>query len=639
MTLNDILGRLEGVKGRDGKYMARCPNHGDKTPSLSVSLGNDNKVLLKCFAGCSAEDIVWSMGLQMKDLFAEITPATAFPVYETQQRTQSTVKEAEYLYVGGTLKKVKYRRADGSKYCTWLHREGDRWEKGRKGIAPGLYRSQPDLPEVVFLVEGEKDVESIKAMGLPAVSLPDGSQSKWESSYDSVFQDKRVLILPDNDEPGQKYAQMCAANIYGKAEKVWILDLKDAWPEIPPKGDVSDMIQQFGAEIAFSKIAELDKIKAPWEPPAAEPEQSEDKSFLSLFKPLTEFEEEEATWLIPGWVPEGQITLIAADGGVGKTTLWVDIIAALSAGRRCILDPPDHTRKPMKIAFCTTEDSVKKKLRKKLREAGANMDNIITMDLSADKEGALDDFNFGSSKMDQFVRHFKPVACAFDPVQGFVPPKVNMGARNEMRHCMAPLIVLGEDVGTTFMVVCHTNKRPKSYGRDRIADSADLWDIARSVIMAGYTETRGIRYLSNEKNNYTQLQETILFSINSAGQIQREGTSWKRDKEYILDVTVAKSAPKREDCKEFILSTLRDTPNQCMNANDLIKKAEEYNYSFKTIKRSREELNNEGVTENHYVGTGKRGGRICFVRLKQEDSQTFEELPFDEPVPFIEPSD
>ena len=77
--MTDILQRLEGVKGRDGKYMARCPNHGDSTPSLSVSLGSDNKILLKCFAGCSAEAIVRSMGLELKDLFAE--PVAAFPIF------------------------------------------------------------------------------------------------------------------------------------------------------------------------------------------------------------------------------------------------------------------------------------------------------------------------------------------------------------------------------------------------------------------------------------------------------------------------------------------------------------------------------------------------------------------------------
>lgn len=359
-------------------------------------------------------------------------------------------------------------------------------------------------------------------------------------------------------------------------------------------------------------------------------------SFLSLFKPLVDFEEEEAEWLIPGWIPKGQITLIVADGGIGKTTLWVNIIASISSGKACVLDPPGHTREPMKIAFCTTEDSVRKKLRKKLREAGANIDNIITMDASADKTGALSGFKFGTDKMKQFVRHFKPVACAFDPVQGFVPPDINMGSRNAMRDCMAPLIVLGEDVGTTFLVICHTNKRKGAYGRDRVSDSSDLWDIARSVIMAGYTENQGIRYLSNEKNNYAQLQETILFSINTAGQIVREGTTWKRDKDYVLQAATANTAPKREDCKEFILQTLQAAPEQCMKSDELVRKAQEYGYAFKTIKRAREDLISGSSIENYCAGVKGKKGRTCFVRIKGEE---MEQLPIDTPTPFDGVSD
>lgn len=256
-------------------------------------------------------------------------------------------------------------------------------------------------------------------------------------------------------------------------------------------------------------VSAVKSMQARGETPGA----NDNKDVWQLFKPLDEFKEEEATWLIPGWIPEGQITLIAADGGVGKTTLWCHIIAAVSSGTACILDPPGHTRTPQQIVFITTEDSVRKKLRKKLREAGADMKNIITPDFSADTNGALRELKFGTPLMEEMIKRFNTVAYIFDPVQGFVPPDINMGSRNAMRDCMAPLIPLGEEKGTSFIVVCHTNKRKGAYGRDRIADSADLWDIARSVIMAGYTETQDIRYLSNEKNNYAPLQETILYSI------------------------------------------------------------------------------------------------------------------------------
>ena len=74
MALGDLLARLEHVcKAGDG-YVARCPvpdhgkGHGDKHPSLSVA-ERDGKLLLKCFAGCAAEAIVGTLGLDMTDTF------------------------------------------------------------------------------------------------------------------------------------------------------------------------------------------------------------------------------------------------------------------------------------------------------------------------------------------------------------------------------------------------------------------------------------------------------------------------------------------------------------------------------------------------------------------------------------------
>ena len=368
----------------------------------------------------------------------------------------------------------------------------------------------------------------------------------------------------------------------------------------------------------------------------AEPSHRADSpdQLFSLFKPLSEYQEEEAEWIVPGWIPKGQISLIAADGGIGKTTLWCHIIAALSSGSACILDPPGFTREPMKITFMTTEDSVRKKLCKKLRLAGADMDNIITPDFAMDRTGLLRSLNFGTEEMDRVLRYLKPVLCIFDPVQGFTPPKVNMGSRNEMRDCMAPLISIGEDIGTTALIVCHTNKRKGAYGRDRIADSADLWDISRSVMMAGFTEDQGVRYLSNEKNNYAPPQETILFTIDADEQIHKAGTSWKRDREYIQGAEVSRTAPVREDCKAFILQTLEEAGGAMPTAT-LEETAKSAGYSFSAITRMKKALKAEGSIK--YFHTGSNTDRVWHMQLVNQDgfTETSEDgpSPFDEPLP------
>lgn len=64
-----LLQRLECVRKTGAGWIARCPAHDDRRPSLSVAEADDGRVLLRCFAGCSAADVVHSVGLDLADLF------------------------------------------------------------------------------------------------------------------------------------------------------------------------------------------------------------------------------------------------------------------------------------------------------------------------------------------------------------------------------------------------------------------------------------------------------------------------------------------------------------------------------------------------------------------------------------------
>ena len=616
MELGKLVSRLNGAKYSGSGYVARCPAHDDNHQSLSIAEGDDGRILLNCHADCSVESIVAAMGLKMSDLF---------PAKTNERSSNKTGIECIYDYhsADGELLYQKIRRADKSFTQRRPDGKGD-WIWNRKGISPTLY----NLPAViaadtVYIAEGEKDADTLCSLGYVGTSGEDGAgRTKWKNEYTEALRGKTMYVLFDNDAPGHEHGIRTAEALCGVAKSVKLLDLLKAFPHLPEKGDISEVRKAAGDDVTRKGLEAL---------VADTPEyqlQSND-GFLSCFKTLDEFTEEEATWLIPGWIPEGQLTLMAADGGIGKTTVWCNILTALSSGTRCILDPAGHTRKSMKVAFLTTEDSVRKKLKQKLRLAGANEKNILTPDFLADKAGLLRNLKFGSSDMAKFIRHFKPALCVFDPVQGFVPPDINMGSRNAMRDCMAPLITLGEECGTTFLVVCHTNKRKGAYGRDRIADSADLWDISRSVLMAGYTEDQGVRFLSNEKNNYSQLQESLLFSINDDGQVQHEGTTWKRDREYAQDAIVAKSAPRRNDCKEFVLNTLAEA-GDALPTKELEDRVKELGYSFSTVKRAKDELKRSGDIE--YFHTGSNSERIWHTRRVYRSG--FEEISDDEPTPW-----
>lgn len=68
VTIDDLLGRLDGVRRSGNGWLARCPSHDDQDPSLSVREG-DRATLLRCWAGCSIEEIAHSLGIEVRDLF------------------------------------------------------------------------------------------------------------------------------------------------------------------------------------------------------------------------------------------------------------------------------------------------------------------------------------------------------------------------------------------------------------------------------------------------------------------------------------------------------------------------------------------------------------------------------------------
>ena len=71
MSVGTLLQRLTKVKGGRGHWTACCPAHEDRSPSLAITETDDGRILLKCFSGCSVQEIVGAIGMDMTDLFPD----------------------------------------------------------------------------------------------------------------------------------------------------------------------------------------------------------------------------------------------------------------------------------------------------------------------------------------------------------------------------------------------------------------------------------------------------------------------------------------------------------------------------------------------------------------------------------------
>jgi hypothetical protein len=130
MPIDDLLSRLDKVKLRGkGQWLACCPHHDDKSPSMSIRLEDDGRILIHCFANCPPNDILASIGMQMSDLFPDKLADHLRP--KRRPFNAHDVLEA----LSRELLIVKLSTADIAKGKELSQRDKQRLEQARQRIA------------------------------------------------------------------------------------------------------------------------------------------------------------------------------------------------------------------------------------------------------------------------------------------------------------------------------------------------------------------------------------------------------------------------------------------------------------------------------------------------------------------------
>ncbi|NLH83416.1 MAG: AAA family ATPase, partial [Phyllobacteriaceae bacterium] len=191
-----------------------------------------------------------------------------------------------------------------------------------KGVRLVPYRL-PDLIEdlaqdrTVFLVEGEKDVDRLRSLGIPASCNPAGA-GKWRDDFSTVFDGADVVILPDNDDAGREHAAKVARSLVGHASRVRVIEL----PNLPRKGDVSDWLRAGGTVEALHELVDQSPV---WRP----------KTPTRL--PVVWYGDEDAapplSWLVKGLLVDGGLSAIYGPPGTSKSFLALDLALHVAHGR------------------------------------------------------------------------------------------------------------------------------------------------------------------------------------------------------------------------------------------------------------------------------------------------------------------
>jgi hypothetical protein len=230
-----VLSKLKGVNA-DGRS-ARCPTHEDHRLSLTVGTGKDGQVLLKCHRGCALGDILSAIGLELRDLWPTNGHATAHGL------KARVVNRYDYCDEKGALL-FQVERLEPKDF--WYRQpNGQGWTYNLDGVRRVLYRL-PELltapkDEWLFVVEGEKDADNLRKLGL-VVTCNSGGAGKWRPEFNLHFKGRRVAIVPDNDGKGRDHARQVAGELLDVAFCLKLIEL----PGLPAKGDVSDWLAAGG---------------------------------------------------------------------------------------------------------------------------------------------------------------------------------------------------------------------------------------------------------------------------------------------------------------------------------------------------------------------------------------------------------
>ncbi len=244
--MDHILEDLKDVKPKSGGgWMACCPVHHDRKPSLSIDQEHNGTILLHCFAGCETEAIVAKLGLELSDLYPPtVRSITAQRFPKDLTPIPCIVQTYDYCDEAGVLlfqvvryepKGFKQRRPAGNGSWAW----------NRNGVRSVLYnmhlltQALPDQP--VFVVEGEKDADRLTELSFLATTCPGGA-GRWRDAYSERLRGRDVVIIPDNDAAGRRHAEQVALSLNGAATSIKIIEL----PDVPDKGDVSDWLDATG---------------------------------------------------------------------------------------------------------------------------------------------------------------------------------------------------------------------------------------------------------------------------------------------------------------------------------------------------------------------------------------------------------
>ena len=455
-----------------GQGLGLCPLHEDHNPSFSCNIETG---LWICH-GCSKSGNIYQL--------AELLGVSLYKEEPLQEISR-------YIYEDENRKPLfQVRRYHPKTFRQFSLNADGSWIPGLNGTSPILYK----LPEIlnssfVYIVEGEKDVETLWTWGLPATCNPMGA-GKWKKEYSEVLRDKLVVIIPDKDEVGKKHAEDITQKLCGIAKAIKLVFL--------PKGkDISEWKELGGTKEEIISLVKNTPLLT--EAPSffsSQKNNSSNSTTLKLItlKDLLAEPEEVIDWVVKDLLPKGGLSLIVAKPKTGKSTLARQLALAIARGESFL----DRETEQGLVLYLALEER-RNDVRSHFKSMGACEEENLKIFAGMAPADALEQVRSLAEKE-------KPLLIVVDTLARLTRIK-DLNDYSQVITGLQPLLAIAREVGS-HVCLLHHSKKGESRGIDSALGSIGIVGTVDTIIEINRTEK--YRTISSIQRTGEDLPETVL---------------------------------------------------------------------------------------------------------------------------------
>jgi putative DNA primase/helicase len=395
-----------------------------------------------------------------------------------------------------------YRNADGSK---------DTKPRSKRGLIlawPLANYAGTSAGDPVFVCEGASDTAAMMSLGLHAVGVPMAGQCG--AMLAELLAERYAVLVADADGAGRTGMAKIAAAIYDAAARVRVIEppdgAKDARAAVIAGADRDDFLV-------------LANAAARWQPTHAPGSTTPTNTGgnVPIILCMADVKAVPVSWLWPGRIARGRITVLCGRPGEGKSFATMDWAARVTTGRAW---PDGAACDAGSVLLVAGEDDPADTIRPRLDVHGADASRVRMLRgvSRAGKGGQRIEAAFTLADMSALEATLATMPdCTLlivDPIGSFIGGKPDAHRDNEVRAVLAPLAALAQRTGVAVVLVAHQRKGTATHADDLVMGSRAFTGIARSVWhLLVDPEDDKRRLLLTGKNNLAEPAPGLAFTF------------------------------------------------------------------------------------------------------------------------------